>query len=125
MGVCSFKQRAAWQTERLQGCLQPEEGETQDILLLSRDDRDRQTDREERSAQTLAGEVSSFFPPYGEFSFSKRKYSLFFLAYIFLSNARLLALVRQGNLPQVEWTCQDKGGPAGLKSLNFVPKVAC
>ena len=103
MGVCSFKQRAAWQTEWLRGCLQPEEGETQDILLLSRDDRDRQTDREERSAQTLAGEVSSISaPPYGEFSLSKRKYSLFFLDYIFLSNARLLALVRQGNLPQVD-----------------------
>lgn len=102
MGVCSFKQRAAWQTEWLRGCLQPEEGETQDILLLSRDDRDRQTDREERSAQTLAGEVSSFSPPMENFPSQKENIHFFFLAYIFLSNARLLALVRQGNLPQVD-----------------------
>ena len=95
MGVCSFKQRAAWQTERLRGCLQPEEGETQDILLLSRADRDRQTDREERSAQTLAGELSSFFPPMENLPFQKENihfFFFFFLAYIFLSNARYYSL---------------------------------
>ena len=79
MGVCSFKQNTALQTERLRGCLQPEEGETEDILLLSRNNRDRQTDREERSAQTLASEPSSIF---SIFSFKKKIFTFFFLAYI-------------------------------------------
>lgn len=65
--------------------------------------RQRQTDRQGGKVSTDPSRRSQLiFPPYGEFSFSKRKYSLFFLAYIFLSNARLLALVRQGNLPQVD-----------------------
>ena len=123
MGVCSFKQSAAWQTERLRGCLQPKEGETEDILLLSRNDRDRQTDRDGgSSAQTLADEPSSVFFPSGEASFGKRKYSLFFRLPLASLTPDPTGLLKTREPSPSGVAHQDKGGPDSLKSLNFVPR---
>lgn len=123
MGVCSFKQNTELQTERLRGCLQPEEGETEDILLLSRNNRDRQTDREERSAQTLAGEPSSFF---SIFSFKKKIFTFFFFWLTFASltpDPTGLLKTREPSPSGVAY--QGKRGTDSLRSLNFVQKVAC
>lgn len=90
--------------------------------------RQRQTDRQGGKVSTdPSRRTQLIFPPYGEFAFSKRKYSLFFFFFwpIFSCLTPDTTRSRKTREPSPSGVpCQDKGDPAGLKSLNFVPKVA-